>query len=465
MQLFSIDWAAYRPEGMTPPLNLIPETIYSGGQAVGRRIFPEKISYDDQYSVDRRTIWVEALITPAVEGVPVYFRIWDIDDPSSNSIIDPNGSAGGDNWGGCTLEEVVYTNSEGYARACLTVSMRPGDNYRASASLFSDKLEAMNPAEAIDPALFDDFYIKTTPQYLVVWRKIHVEHDVMGEPDRVPAPMEYFGTLNGTVRLAEQVGYYTYVADIGVDWRPTHSDWLPNDQLAGALFTDTNRPTVTNKPVIFNGTAYLALEPGLTDMVYGDPYQINTDDVDPGSSTVLPSINVLAYAFSRAYVRVVLNELPPEWSNEQIPFRRNLLLDQSRLPETRDNVTKYIRQFRDSPVNYLYWCTYVVAAYEGDITQDNDPNGEIHVLGNTVRNVLREKPSFAAIYQESIREYSAQVWPETLAHEVGHSFGLTPSTDDEDAGYIMYEYADITSPATIFSPESVVEIRSEMEPW
>ncbi len=451
VQLSSIAWSVYHPT------NLTPESILGGSQVVGLKIFPDKIAWDDQHPEYRNSIWVKARITPAIANVPVYFRLWDIDDPSSNTTwIDPNGDAGNDNFGTASIDSVALTDSYGYAYACLEVSMRPGDNYRASASLFSDKLASMTLADAINPNLFDNFYIKTIPQYLVVWRKIHVERDMMGEPDRAPAPMEYFGTLNGTVRLEAQVGFYTYVSDIGVDWRPTHSDWLPNNQLPGALFTDTNRPTITNKPIIFNGTTYLALDPGLTEIEYGDPYQINTDDVDPGSSTTLPSTNTLVSAFTEAYVKVVF-DLPVGWNNEKIPFHRNLLLDETIRPyETTFAIHNYIIAYPDSPLDNAFWCTYIVAAYESDTSRDRD--GEESFTGGVVqRETDKDPPSYAAVNQEDIREIGSQWGQNILAHEVGHTFGLSESGI---AGHIMYRAYASKFPVNVEGIRGRVQQRS-----
>lgn len=69
----------------------------------GQRIFPDRQTPQD--NENRRTVRVRAQLgdsggVPAnTSGVRVYFRNFDVDDPSNDSIIDPGGNAGNDNNG------------------------------------------------------------------------------------------------------------------------------------------------------------------------------------------------------------------------------------------------------------------------------------------------------------------------------------------------------------------------------
>ena len=64
----------------------------------GLRIFPDKQSPQD--AVDRRTVRVRAITSEPVPGLPVFFRSFDLDDPSSDDKpVDPNGPDGDDNLG------------------------------------------------------------------------------------------------------------------------------------------------------------------------------------------------------------------------------------------------------------------------------------------------------------------------------------------------------------------------------
>ena len=97
-------------------------------------------------------------IDPPIAGVTVYSRVWDVDDPSDQlhandqdiwNIQQVDGNmTGPDNRP--TGSESVWssyksTDEYGQAGVTFTVSMRPGNNYRAAASCFEDIFECPNP--------------------------------------------------------------------------------------------------------------------------------------------------------------------------------------------------------------------------------------------------------------------------------------------------------------------------------
>ena len=47
----------------------------------GKRIFPGKISPLDGSPGDRKKVKLVATIEPPIADVPVYFKVWDVDDP------------------------------------------------------------------------------------------------------------------------------------------------------------------------------------------------------------------------------------------------------------------------------------------------------------------------------------------------------------------------------------------------
>jgi hypothetical protein len=63
----------------------------------GLRIFPDDNTPGDK--VNRQKARVAAQISEQVPGVRVYFANFDLDDPSDDTTIDPNGNAGDDNNG------------------------------------------------------------------------------------------------------------------------------------------------------------------------------------------------------------------------------------------------------------------------------------------------------------------------------------------------------------------------------
>src|SRR5262249_10178369 len=55
----------------------------------GYRFFPDAASYATR-SQSRNIVRVRATVTDGAAGVPVYFRSFDVDDPSTDRTIDPN---------------------------------------------------------------------------------------------------------------------------------------------------------------------------------------------------------------------------------------------------------------------------------------------------------------------------------------------------------------------------------------
>jgi hypothetical protein len=108
----------------------------------GSRIFPDKQNPAD--TTNRRTVRVRAQLAPSggtptyTQGVTVHFRNFDVDDPSSDPIIDPMGAAGNDNNGspqaGSLNMPSATTDANGVATVEFTTTMQPGDNFVIAAS-------------------------------------------------------------------------------------------------------------------------------------------------------------------------------------------------------------------------------------------------------------------------------------------------------------------------------------------
>ena len=119
----------------------------------GRKIFPGKLEPSDEHPEYRREVDLVATVVPAVPGETVYFEVWDVDDPF-DQLHGPGGAddipnvhtldedaSGPDNRGGVDPGVGTYTastNADGEARVTMTVSVQPGNNYRAEASLLQD---------------------------------------------------------------------------------------------------------------------------------------------------------------------------------------------------------------------------------------------------------------------------------------------------------------------------------------
>lgn len=136
-------------------------------------------------------------------GQTIYFKSFDLDDPSTDAApVDSNGSAGNDNRGGAgtaqqygilspvggngtTNSASATTDANGVASADLTVTMQPGDNFMVAAShdskylggLTVDRITLKDSGGLVVGAATTK--AKASPM-LTVWRRVHVEVDSMG---------------------------------------------------------------------------------------------------------------------------------------------------------------------------------------------------------------------------------------------------------------------------------------------
>lgn len=118
-------------------------------------------------------------MTPVVAGVKVYFRAFDVDDPSSNTAIDPNGSAGADNPGGNLTPATVSAipDGSGKAKATFVVTRYPGDNFKVIAGCDEASVNGVTQSDMDSSSLPSSI---AASELLTVWRMLHIENDSMG---------------------------------------------------------------------------------------------------------------------------------------------------------------------------------------------------------------------------------------------------------------------------------------------
>ncbi|MGH9948645.1 MAG: hypothetical protein ACRD6X_15820, partial [Pyrinomonadaceae bacterium] len=183
---------------------------------VGQRIFPDDDSPGDM--TDRRLVRVSATLSQPVANVPVYFRNFDLDDPATDPIIDPMGTAGNDNNGMPNAGELLFANgcgangasvhcptdANGVARIDFIVTRQPGDNFAIAASTIPAQANAVNIA-GIELTNGGGQTIPTScptqpvcrSQMLTVWRRLHIEVDSMG----IAANNRVQGRIETTTRI------------------------------------------------------------------------------------------------------------------------------------------------------------------------------------------------------------------------------------------------------------------------
>ena len=206
----------------------------------GQRIFSDdKVPLD---GTDRRKIRVKAKYNGVALGLRIYFRSFDVDDPSANAApIDPNGSLGDDNNGlvdgtantkngkfsipqpnpqNCALFaggiSCEVNNNTGIATAEFITTMQPGDNFTVVAGTNETyiKNNIMLAADGINLKDTNNVQIPVSAtttntclgssvgacraNMLTVWRRLHLEVDSMGN---VGIVNRVTGTINGNVTI------------------------------------------------------------------------------------------------------------------------------------------------------------------------------------------------------------------------------------------------------------------------
>ena len=386
------------------------------------RIYPGQQDQDDTSAAYRKTVYIKATITPAVANGRVYFSVWDVDDPSSStSPIDTNDilgvGFGGDNRGSSSLASPSYadTNASGEAMIIFTVSLRPGDNYKATAATSLTRLNEMTAIKAEQ----SDAYLPDTVKrsgMLTVWRKVYIELDSMQA-----------GTLadnlqSGTVAEALYDGPSNTTS---IEIEDVVSDFEKDDQFNGGYITIAVIGTLSvvdfeantgNENVFVSGNQVAA---------YDKVYSVYDDDMDyVGGSIVYkfslpddPDTSTVAAKLQPAYVTPVVDAT----TDSIISFDRNI-----NSTSEFTAVTDSDRQYLLSKVCDSFISVHLVGAFQPGADVDNDPsisgNDESEVYGEALESNMG-----ILIYFETLRDaLAAGAGAEelvTVVHELGHCLG------------------------------------------
>ncbi|UCC31908.1 MAG: hypothetical protein JSU86_06445, partial [Phycisphaerales bacterium] len=440
-----------------------------------------------------------ATISPVVEGCTVHFKVWDVDDPFDQNnptmpdvaLIDGDAS-GPDNRGADPGVGTwsATTDASGEARVTVTVSMQPGNNYRAGASASEAILGATTQSDA-DANTPPDHVVFT--DMLTVWRKLHVEVDSMAAVDWTATLSETSNAQNGEIPTAP-----TFDPATGTAWIPIEqldADFHATDQhRVGKLYiltygyfvtdrTDINQ--TPNRVRIINAPANIVNAAGLAYTLWDDdvgsdpngapPFIMVGFDAPPVTLPKILDTSLMAQVFQNAYVDVQ----PPDmqYYDPNTPFDRNI--EESEAADTG-------AANRDLTSEAAYWVVHITSAFQGYVDKDGDPDTEQGAEGlqygvTGARFLVGSPRSGSLIYLETIRDdkranpaLMGTMERYTVAHEGGHQFllehadGYCPPGDDQDptGDYIMTDTLDQTgmAPNVAFSAASLKKIRSAPYP-
>lgn len=410
----------------------------------GLRIFPDKKTPDDE--VDRSVVMVLAEVD-AREGTPVYFRIFDVDDPFSNQgPLDPNdqngqGEKGGDNRDVAGLHPLGAKVIEGKAETHLFVSHQPGDNFAVVASLDNQYLASCRAegstlgSSGVKDAENNILPTETAKntEMLTVWRNVYIEVDKMD-----PVRNNYVeGRVIGMVwPKGLSLTYLSYKPiydpNIPSDWFDLQRfiiDPQNGDKGAIGIFDPSGRVIEKHIPayIVPNGNkgpgeAIIVVEAILErNDAMGRKFWLWDDDNlngkkngDEGFQVPLPETDVITSSLKDAYIFPIFNRGTPgpEFSLNGIP-------------PPRFNTARF-----DQP---NYWTMYLCGAYQGATFLDGDQE-LLRELGITHPAEAGVPNLGSYIFFESIRESickrKEKLLFSTPAHEIGHQFGIKGEESD-----------------------------------
>lgn len=439
--------AAMEFQAINSPLDTNPNA------AGGLRIFPDKTSAGD--TVDRRQVLVTATLSSPQPNVTVYFKAFDMDDPSSDvGPVDSNGVVGRDNRGLQNLDGVVsvQTDANGVARVILTVTMQPGDNYRIAAACMPDYLNSLlvmgtdlvNAAGSTLPT--DD--ANTTP-LLTVWRRVHIEVDSMG----AVAGNRITGTITrAQYKKRDNQTVFTLSATLPDDATRFLGVPIAIAGVGSLPIVAYTRQTVTVAGAVGGSPTGKAFT-----LVDDDDFNLDdgaNPDGDQGEDPPAPDLSLIqnsddpaSNVFAPAYVRPVY-DLPGEGAVSFVlnePGYGSMLL-----PTYNFNAI-------GSEADSNFWTIYLIGAYQPAIAEDGD--GENNVFLGIVDSRLGDGQG-ANVFFESLKEVGTGPFisnAATTAHEVGHLF----TGDHTDLGLMSQSGSRIS---LSFSDVTLDRIRSLVHP-
>ena len=448
------------------------------------RIFPD-VDAPGQDVTPFRQVKAIATTELQTEGLRVEFRGFDMDDPSSDPVVDPNGEFGGDNFGsGATIGFNAFTNADGEATTTLTVSRQPGDNFRVTAScalglqngLSAIGLEVVKangdprPAEVKQSGL------------ITVWRHLHIEADSMG----AVAGNELRGIVsraqNATLRRRSQPPFQgikvvlprEVVDSAGdqVDFRIFNTDEFQDGEIVigGTPF-----------PVRFSEGSTVWIDAGPDPRsLRGAPFELVDDDKlggglhDDGTEVPQPDLSFLSESDSQAtnwFADVYIRPVHLPGSEENLPFRINLDEPDEGYCRVLEIPCPAGQSSFDHAANASdpnFWVVYLLGAYQGPLGTDGDPDIDPFAATDQNRVTLERADVLghgAAVFLESIRdEGGAAIGICSAAgvavHGLAHQF-TGPGHVAGDTGIMA---AGCVDGSGTWSPQSEFLIRSAVAP-
>jgi hypothetical protein len=380
----------------------------------GMRIFPCQQTPTD--AIDRRKVKVRAL-TSFPAGTIIYFRSFDVDDPSSDEApVDPNGASGGDNRGipraGTLSAASTITDANGVAEVEFMVTMQPGDNFQVVASPDQAYLNGIvenggvlrdSEGATIPTALAQ------TSVMLTVWRRVHIEVDSMGlvrGNRETPSVLKaHYKQNRNATDLQLDMSLPEARLELGRVWNPLVGSFLIQSNKGKHVEVHRDARALEGKAVFvvddddFNDDD----PPALPD---GDQFE---DVTSPDTSLIQDSDDWTKNVFAPAYVRPTYGIIGD--NNSAVAFVLNLEGDLTAAYDFDQVATE---------ASTTFWTVYLLGAYQPGEGEDADPDTEEVTVGEADRI----NGEGASVFNEALREGADRRVDHAAvtAHEIGHLF-------------------------------------------
>lgn len=482
----------------------------------GLRIFPDK--KDPMDTGNRKKIRVRAKYGTNTSGVRIYFRNFDLDDPSANSApidVESTLNAGDDNNGNVdgtmntragllsytanpnpndcqpyTYGVSCLTDTNGEATADFTVTMQPGDNFTVAASSDNTYLSGLTlAADGINLKDTANTQIPVTTnnnQYacsissvdacradmLTVWRRLHIEVDSMGNV----TGNKVTGTFANSQSINTKTATLQVIVSPSLEINRFEKGRLNIGRRSYEIVENSTDSIKIASPDPFSITA------GQSFTIYDDDDFNDNDDLngdegedinEPDTSLLQPNdilcngINATGCnVFVSSYVRPVY-DITADKNNNGF-FYLNVANDRDQIRATFGDFDQIGTQQSQE-----FWTIYLYGGYQGDTGEDSDPDdqngdGVPHGCFDGTYGISDDiGPSGfgAIIFMENARPKEfpddyldrpvSRAW--TAAHEVGHLMG----GDHPEMGLMA---RSCVRTAYEFAPSSIVLFRKILNP-
>ncbi len=489
------------------------------------RVFPGKrwdqASKKPEDESRNRVDVVATLNLPPVRPVTMFFRSFDLDDPSASDTVVDNEDKPEDNRGRRSapegyfpeadtdgLKSVLFEEQE--ARFEFQVTMQPGDNFRIASSADKKHLKDLENDDTVLTEHGTGATWKITDRNvwrlsediaksglaeavlspgLTVWRKMYMEIDTM-RPVRDNAVIGFIQSASKST--AEQDGWLGY--DVTIDKNlfdelpddaKVSNDGVENSFRRGVMHVNGQplyverstakyfgNDTVT---VVFTPSRGKTLKEVIKAEPVGLPFELLTHDSYKNGDPLKPiPLEQMKPAYEPAYVLPVTTKFPHN-PISRVPFLLNYQYDNS---EYLRSIYEFDNEEHHEDPDF--WLVYLLAAFQGMTKEDGDGGDytyfglggfkyENAISGQADSLEKGKEGRGASIFMESGLELQdghkdaegnhIPGWrlSDTAPHETGHLFGGA-HTD----GGLMDDRPENKS--DMFSPISLEKIRSHLFP-